>query len=123
MPRTTRALVAGFDAVVMTVAAYSETGDRFGQSLGDLVLWGSAAAAALCVLVVLQDGSPLLAWAAVGYVLFGGLLTRGSPHWLLVGLAVALMPLVPRPRGSVGIGLAVAGIVAIGTRIVLESLL
>ncbi len=123
MPRTTRALVAGFDAVVMAGAAYAETGGRFGQSIGDLVLWGSAVAAAICVLVLLADGSPVVAWVAIGYVLFGGLLTRGSPHWLLVGLAVALMPLVPRPRGSFVTGLAVAAVAAVGTRIVLEALL
>lgn len=123
MPRTTRALVAAFDAVVMAGAAYAETGGRFGQSIGDLVLWGAAVAAAVCVLVLLVDGSAVAAWLAIGYVLFGGLLTRGSPHWLLLGLAVALMPLVPRPRESFAAGLAVAALAAVGTRIVLETLL
>jgi len=76
----------------------------------------------LCALVVYADGSPLVAWAAIGYILFGALLT-GATQWPLVALAVALMPLVPRPRGSIWTGLAVAVAVALATRLALETVL
>ena len=81
-------------------AAFVETGGRFALAPAELVLWGSALAAAICAIVVYATGSALIAWVAIGYVLFGALLTTGSPHWPLLALAVALMPLVPRPRGS-----------------------
>ena len=73
--------------------------------------------------VVFSDGSSLVAWAAIGYILFGGLLTGGSPHWPLLALAVALMALVPRPRGSLWNGIGVAFVVAIGARLVIGALL
>jgi len=123
LTRTTRALAAGFDAVVMAFAAYAETGGRFASASADLVLWGSAIAAALCAYLVWSDRWPEVAWIAIGYVLFGALFTRGSPHWILLGLAVALMPLVPRPRASLGVGLAIAAGTAIVTRVLIESLL
>jgi hypothetical protein len=121
--RTGRTLVAAFDAAVMAVAAYAETGGRFALLPADLVLWGSAVAAGICAIVILIAGSSLVAWAAIGYVLFGALLTSGGPHWPLVALAVALMPLVPRPRGSVWMGLGMAFLVALGARLVIGALL
>jgi hypothetical protein len=124
MGRTGRTLVAGFDAVVMGVAAYAETGGSFALTTpAELILWGSALAAALCAAVVYTNGSPFVAWAAIGYVLFGGLLTTGGPHWPLLALAVALMPLVPKPRGSVPLGIGIALVVAIGTRMVIGALI
>ena len=123
MTRTTRALAAGFDAVVMVFAAYAETGGRFALVSADLVLWGSAIAAALCAYLAWSDHWPEVAWIAIGYVLFGALLTRGSPHWILLGLAVALMPLVPRPRGSVALGLGVAAVAAVGVRYAIAAVL
>ena len=123
MPRMTRALVAGVDAVVMAVAAGAETGGTLALNSADLVLWGSALAAALCALLIWSDGSRELAWVAIGYVLFGALLTRGSPHLVLLGLAVALMPLVPRPRASIGTGLAIAAAAALASRFLLDALL
>ncbi len=123
MGRTGRTLVAAFDAAVMAVAAYAETDGRFALLPADLVLWGSAVAAGICAIVILIAGSSLVAWAAIGYVLFGALLTSGGPHWPLVALAVALMPLVPRPRGSVWMGLGMAFLVALGARLVIGALL
>ena len=123
MPRMTRALVAGFDAIVMAVAAGAETGGTLALTSADLVLWGSALAAAVCAVLIWSDGSPELAWVAIGYVLFGALLTRGSPHLVLLGLAVALMPLVPRPRASIGTGLAIAAAAALASRFLLNALL
>lgn len=123
MGRTGRTIVAAFDAAVMAIAAYAETGGRFALAPADLVLYGSAFAAAICAVVILIVGSSLVAWAAIGYVLFGALLTSGGPHWPLVALAAALMPLVPRPRGSIWIGLGLASLVALGARIAIGALL
>lgn len=123
MGRTARTLVAGFDAAVMATAAYVETGGVFALTPGHLVLWGAALAAALCALIVYSGGSAVLAWCAIGYVLFGALLIGDAPHWALLALAVALVPLVPRPRGSLWLGVGVAIVTALGARIVIESLL
>ncbi len=119
----TRTLAVAFDAAAMAVVAYIETGGHFGDSIGDLVLWGAAIAAAVCAFIVALDGSAFVAWIAVGYVLFGALLTRDSPHLLLVALAVALMPLVPRPRRSLALGLGVAALTAAVTRFAMATLL
>ena len=116
MSRRAKAFVAGIDAVIMGVLAYSETGGSFGIKSAELILWGAVGAAALCALVVLVDGAATIAWAAIGYVLFGALLTNGSPHWTLAALALALMPLVPRPRGSLAFGLAIAVVTALIAR-------
>jgi hypothetical protein len=121
--RLGRTVVAAFDGAVMAFAAYAETDGRFALIPADLVLYGSAIAAGICAVVIFISGAALLAWAAIGYVLFGALLTSGGPHWPLVALAVALMPLVPRPHGSFLIGLGVACLVAIGTRVVIGALL
>src|SRR6185503_4627847 len=45
--RLGRTIVAAFDAGVMAVAAWVETGGRFVVSPAHLILWGSAVAAAL----------------------------------------------------------------------------
>lgn len=123
MGRTARTIVAAFDAVVMGGAAWVETGGQFALIPAVVVLWGAALAAIICALVVFADGSAIVAWAAIGYILFGGLLTGGSPHWPLIALAVALMALVPRPRGSIWNGIGLAFLVAIATRVVLPALL
>jgi hypothetical protein len=120
--RLGRSTVAGFDAVVMGVAAYVQTGGRFAVTPEHLVLWGSAIAAALCAVVVFAKGSALVAWAAIGYILFGALMT-GTPQWPLFALAVALMPLVPRTGGSLWLGPMVAMLVAVGARLAITSLL
>lgn len=108
MSRRTRGLAAGIDALIMGVSAYSETGGRFGISAAELILWGAVVAAAVCAVIVLLDGPAPVAWAGIGYVLFGALLTNGSPHWPLAALALALMPLVPRPNRSLALGLGIA---------------
>ena len=100
----------------MGAFAYSETAGSFEINAATLVLWGAVVAAAVCAIVVLSSGASLLAWAAIGYVLFGALLTDGGPHWPLVALAVALMPLVPRPKGSLGLGLLTASVAALVAR-------
>ena len=116
MSRRARAFVAGIDAFIMGALAFSETGGTFGTSPAHLVLWGAVAAAAVCALIVLVDGPATIAWVGIGYVLFGALLTDGSPHLTLGALALALMPLVPRPRGSLPLGLAIAVATAVIAR-------
>jgi len=121
--RIGKTVVAGFDALVMAGLAFVQTGGRFALAPAELVLWGSAVAAAICALIVYASGSAVIAWLAIGYVLFGALLTSGSPHWPLLALSAALMPLVPRPRGSVVLGLAIAVIAAVGTRYAIAAVL
>ena len=123
MGRTARGIVAAFDAVVMGYAAYVDTGGRFALEPAELVLWGAAVAAAICAVVVFISGSSLIAWSAIGYIIFGGLLTAGSPHWPLLALAVALMALVPRPRASLVNGIALAFVVAIAARVLIGLVL
>ena len=106
----------------MGVFAFSESGGSVGTSIPDLVLWGSVVAAAVCALVVFLEGAAAVAWAAIGYVLFGALLTNGSPNWPLVALALALMPLVPRPKGSLGLGLLIASVAAFVARVLIGLL-
>jgi hypothetical protein len=103
-----RTLVATFDATAMGMFAFAATGGRFGGALADLVFWGSAAAAAVAALVVAARGPATLAWIAIGYILFAGVLAVEPPHLVVASLAFALMPVVPRPRGSLGIGLAIS---------------
>ncbi|MDP9282171.1 MAG: hypothetical protein M3P38_08760, partial [Chloroflexota bacterium] len=66
-----------------------------------------------------QEGAAAVAWVAIGYVLFGALLTNGSPNWPLAALALALMPLVPRPNGSLGLGLLIASLAAVVARVLI----
>ena len=121
MGRVGRTFVAGFDAVVMASAAYIQMGGQVILTPAGIVLWGSAVAAALCALVIWSGGAGLVAWGAIGFILFGALLTSGGPHWPLLALAVALMPLVPRPRGSLWIGLGFAALFAFGARIAIAA--
>jgi hypothetical protein len=123
MSRRAKAFVAAVDALIMGALAYSETGGSFGLSAAELVLWGAVVAAAVCALVVLIDGSAVIAWAGIGYVLFGALLTNGSPHLPLAALALALMPLVPRPRRSLLLGVAIAVLAAVVARTLIGMLI
>jgi hypothetical protein len=122
MSRRAKALVAGIDALIMGAFAFSESGGSVGLSIPDLVLWGSVIAAAICALIVYLEGRAAVAWIAIGYVLFGALLTNGSPNWPLVALALALMPLVPRPNGSLGLGVLIASVAAVVARVLVGLL-
>jgi hypothetical protein len=117
-----RAAVAAFDAVAMAVYAYLQTGG-FGNPGIDLMLWGSAVAAAVAAFVVATNGPATLGWIAIGYILFAGLLLTESPQLLLVALAIALIPVVQRPRGSLAIGILVATVSAFVWRVAIELLL
>jgi len=117
-----RASVAAFDAVAMAVFAYLQTGG-FGNPGIDLMLWGSAAAAAVAAFVVATNGPSVLGWIAIGYILFAGILLTDAPQLLLVALAIALMPVVQRPRNSLAIGIVTATLSAFAWRVVIELLL
>jgi|GEM_PF-1521599 len=119
----TRTLVAAFDAAAMSVFAYVNTGGSFGRIDTDVLLWGSAIAASFAAFVVATSGPGLLAWIAIGYILFAGILVTERPELLLIALAVAFMPVVPRPRGSLALGIVVAVVAAFVWRVVIAALL
>jgi hypothetical protein len=120
MGRAARFFAAGFDTAVIGVLAASETGGRFAATFAEYVLWGSVLAAAVCAIVILADGPAALAWMGIGYILFGGLLTLGSPHIGFVLLALALAPMVPRPRGSLSFGIGIAAVSAVVSRVLIS---
>lgn len=122
MSPTIRAGVAAFDAIAMAVFAYIQTGG-FGNPGIDLMLWGSAAAAAVAAFVVATNGPSLVGWIAIGYILFAGLLLTDAPQIVLVALAIALMPVVQRPRNSLAIGIVVATLSAFAWRGLIELVL
>ena len=122
MSANLRAGVAAFDAIAMAIYAYLQTGG-FGNPGIDLMLWGSAAAAAVAAFVVATDGAAVLGWIAIGYILFAGLLLTTVPQLLLVALAVALMPVVQRPRSSLAFGIVIATVSAFAWRVVIEVVL
>ena len=122
MSPTLRASVAAFDAVAMAVFAYLQTGG-FGTPGIDLMLWGSAAAAAVAAFVVATNGPAVMGWIAIGYILFAGILLTDAPQLLLIALAIALMPVVQRPRNSLAIGIVVATLSAFAWRVAIELLL
>jgi hypothetical protein len=117
MGKAARFFAAGFDTVAMGALAYNESGGRVALTVTDYVLWGSVVAAAVCAVVILASGPAELAWMAIGYVLFAGLLTSGSPHFGFILLAVALAPMVPRPRDSLSLGLGIAAAAAVASRV------
>ena len=122
MSPTIRAAVAAFDALAMAAYAYLRTGG-FGDPGVDLMLWGSAAAAAVAAFVVSTSGPSVLGWISIGYILFAGLLLTSAPQLLLIALAIALMPVVQRPRNSLAFGIVIATISAFGWRLAIELLL
>jgi len=111
-----RTLVAVFDATAMVVFAYHVTGGRLGDPVTDHVMWGSAVAAAVAAMVVVTRGPATIAWVAIGYILYAGLLVLESPQLIVTSLAVALMPIVPRPRESLALGVVIASATALAVR-------
>lgn len=117
-----RTLVAAFDAAAMSLFAYVNTGGSFGRLDTDVLLWGSAVAASFAAFVVATSGPGTLAWIALGYILFAGVLVTERPELLLIALAVAFMPIVPRPRGSLALGIVVAVVAAFAWRLIIAAL-
>lgn len=122
MGRSARGMIAAFDALVMIGIAFTETGAHLDLAGAHGVVWGAAAAAVVCAGVVLLSGPAALAWGAIGFIAFAALLSAGAPDWVIAALALALMPLVPRPRGSLALGLAIAGAVALAVPLGLRML-
>jgi hypothetical protein len=118
----THTLVAAFDAAAMSIFAYINTAGSFGQLDTDILLWGSAGAASLAAFVVATNGPGVLAWTAIGYILFAGILVTERPELILVALAIAFMPVLPRPRGSLALGIVVAVVAAFVWRVVIAAL-
>lgn len=102
----------------MTLFAFTITGGRFDDPVANVVLWGSAAAAAVAALMVVTRGPAVVAWAAIGYILFAGLLALPEPSLLIASLGLALMPVVQRPRESLALGLLIAAVVALAFKFV-----
>jgi len=117
--RLARFFCAGFDTVAMGGIARVETNGRFPETFNEYVLWGSVLAAAISAIVIATNSLAPVAWVAIGYVLFGGLLTPNSPHIGFVLLALALIPLVPRPRDSLALGIGIAAVSALASRVAL----
>ena len=117
MGKTARFLAAAFDTAAIAVLAFNDTGGRFAATFAEYVLWGSVLAAAICAVVILAESLAPLAWIGIGYILFGGLLTQGSPHVGFVLLALALAPMVPRPGGSLSLGIGIAAVSALVSRV------
>jgi hypothetical protein len=115
--KAARFFAAGFDTAAIGVLAFNETGGRFAATFSEYVLWGSVLAAAICAIVIVFESLALLAWIGIGYIVFGGLLTQGSPHFGFVLLALALAPMVPRPRGSLSLGIGIAAVSAVLSRV------
>jgi hypothetical protein len=65
----------------------------------------------------------VIGWIAIGYILFAGLLLTDAPQLLLIALAIALMPVVQRPRNSLAIGIVTATLSAFAWRVAIELLL
>ena len=117
MGKAARFIAAAFDTVAIGILAFNETGGRFAATFAEYVLWGSVLAAAICSIVIIREELAPLAWIGIGYILFGGLLTQGSPHWGFVLLALALAPMVPRPRDSLTLGIGIAAVSALVSRV------
>src|SRR5207244_3517451 len=95
MGRAARFFAAGFDTAAIGVLAWSETGGRFAATFSEYILWGSVLAAAMCALVLLVENLAPVAWIGIGCILFGALLTPGSP---LYGLLLLALSVAPRAR-------------------------
>lgn len=106
----------------MVALAMVLTGGAVASTRAMLVLWGSAGAAVTAALVVLTGGPASLGWIAIGYALGAAVLAE-PPYLPLLLLAVAFMPLLPRPRGSLAIGLGLAAVSAVIFRLLLPRLL
>lgn len=106
----------------MALFAFVMTGGHFGDPDANIVLWGSAAAAALAAMVVATKGPASIAWVAIGYIVFAGLLAVEPPQLIVASLAFALMPVVPRPRDSLSIGFTIAAATALLVRTLLPLL-
>lgn len=115
-PRWARLLVVVVNTfAAIGVAAYASASPiarRHDAALHLSAAWGAALAAILALVAVVVDAATL-GWVAVGYLLWAAVLGASSLGVVFLALAVSLMPVVPRPRGSLGQGLIVAFVTAV----------
>ncbi len=116
-----RAVAASFNAIAMVALAFAVTGGSFADARANTQIWGSAAAAVTAAIVVLTHGPAGLGWIAIGYVLAAAFL-RDPPALVLVLLALAYVPILPRPQGSLLTGMGLAVVSAVIFRIVVVRL-
>lgn len=117
-----RGVAAAFDAIVMIALAFTVSGGSFADVDTDVVVWASAAAAIVAALVVLSARAPVLGWSAVGYIVFAAFLAAVRPIALLGLLALAFMPLLPRVRGSLLVGLGISAVTAVVAGAIVRAL-
>ena len=119
-PRGLRIFIALFNtAAALGLALY---GSSLAPAVrrGDLLVmvgWGAAVAAAVALVAVLLE-APLPGWLAIGYLLWAGLLAGVAFALVFLALAVSLAPVLPRPSGSLGRGLLLAGGTAVAIALV-----
>ncbi len=116
-----RAVAASFNAIAMVALAFTLTGGSFADAGANTQIWGSAAAAVTAATVVLTNGPAGLGWIAIGYVLAAAFL-REPPALVLILLALAYVPILARPRGSLLSGIGIAVIAAVVFRVVAPRL-
>lgn len=116
-----RGVAAAFDAIAMIAVAMALTRGSFADPEANLVIWGSAGAAVVAALTVLTKGPAWVGWTAIGYMLFASVLATTRPVPLLLLLALAYVPILERPRGSLGAGIAIAVVAALIARAALVA--
>ncbi|HUG05679.1 MAG TPA: hypothetical protein VMQ78_03990 [Candidatus Limnocylindria bacterium] len=80
-----------------------------------LFLWVPAGAAVVAALVVLTGAGSVLGWISLGLILFAGAISVRAMNVtsLLLLLYVAFLPLLPRPRGSLALGIGLSVLTAL----------
>jgi hypothetical protein len=98
--------------VSLAFAAGPAVGGSFNEIL---FLWIPAGAAVVAALVVLTGSGSAVGWVALGFILFAGAISvRGmNVTSVLLLLYVAFLPLVPRPRGSIVLGIVLSVLTAV----------
>ena len=126
VPRAARFLVAAFDtAVAAGLAGYTSAFPLAFVRRSELTFHATtswlAVLAALVATVSIAADLALLGWIAIGYLVWLALFA-GHALWLLyLALAVSIAPVLPRPRRSLGRGLAIAAVTAVALLLFHES--
>lgn len=98
--------------VSLAFAAAPAVGGSFNEVL---LLWIPAGAAVVAALVVLTGSGSAVGWIALGLILFAGAMSARAMTFtaILLLLYLAFLPLVPRPRGSLVLGIAISILTAL----------
>ncbi len=83
--------------------------------------WGAALAAGVATIAIALDLATL-AWIALGYLLWVSVLAGHAFSLVFLALALSLAPVLPRPRGSLFGGLALAGVTALAISVLGSAL-